>query len=66
MQTMGLLSLKFCVASTTLPFFEQQIEGQITFGVSVIMESLGLPLVEIQISGAALALQLLDVKCREL
>ena len=67
MQTMGVLSLMFCVASTTLLLFKQQTEGQITFGVSLILmlASLSLSLVEIQISGAALDLQLRDVKCRE-
>jgi hypothetical protein len=67
MQTMGVLSLMFCVASTTLLFFKQQTEGQITFGVSLILmlASLSLSLVEIQISGAALDLQLRDVKCRD-
>ncbi|MHB1079619.1 MAG: DUF2721 domain-containing protein [Prosthecobacter sp.] len=67
MQTMGVLSLMFCVASTTLLFFKQQTVGQITFGVSLILmlASLTLSLVEIQISGAALDLQLRDVKCRE-
>ncbi|WP_397385715.1 DUF2721 domain-containing protein [Prosthecobacter sp.] len=67
MQTMGVLSLMFCVASTTLLFFKQQTEGQITFGVSLILmlASLTLSLVEIQISGAALDLQLRDVKCRD-
>ena len=67
MQTMGVLSLMFCVASTTLLFFKQQTEGQITFGVSLILmlASLSLSLVEIQISGAVLDLQLRDVKCRD-
>ena len=67
MQTMGVLSLMYCGASTTLLFFKQQTEGQITFGVSLILmlASLTLSLVEIQISGAALDLQLRDVKCRE-
>jgi len=68
MQTAGVLSLMFCVASTTLLFFKQQAEGQITFGVSLILmlASLSLSLVEIQMSGTALDLQLRDVKCREL
>ncbi|WP_395733459.1 DUF2721 domain-containing protein [Prosthecobacter sp.] len=67
MQTAGVLSLMFCVASTTLLFFKQQTEGQITFGVSLILMllSLTLSLVEIQMSGTALDLQLRDVKCRE-
>ncbi len=67
MQTAGVLSLMFCVASTTLLFFKQQTEGQITFGVSLILmlASLTLSLVEIQMSGTALDMQLRDVKCRE-
>lgn len=67
MQTAGVLSLMFCVASTTLLFFGRQTDGQITFGVSLILmlASLTLSLMEIQMSGAALDLQLRDVKCRE-
>jgi hypothetical protein len=66
MQTLGVLSLMFCVASTTLLFFGQQMSGQITFGISLILmlTSLTLSLVEIQMSGTALDLQLRDVKCR--
>jgi hypothetical protein len=67
MQTLGVLSLMFCVASTTLIFFDRQTGGQITFGVSLLLMfgSLALSLVEIQMSGTALDLQLQDVKCRE-
>ena len=67
MQTMGVLSLMFCVASTTLLFFGQQMSGQVTFGISLILmlASLALSLVEIQMSGTALDLQLRDVKCRD-
>jgi hypothetical protein len=67
MQTMGVLSLMFCVASTTLLFFGRQTDGQLTFGVSLLLmlASLTLSLMEIQISGAALDMQLRDVKCRE-
>jgi hypothetical protein len=67
MQTLGVLSLMFCVASTTLLFFGQQMSGQVTFGISLILMlvSLALSLVEIQMSGTALDLQLRDVKCRE-
>lgn len=67
MQTMGVLSLMFCVASTTLLFFGRQTDGQLTFGVSLLLmlASLTLSLIEIQISGAALDMQLRDVKCRE-
>jgi hypothetical protein len=67
MQTLGVLSLMFCVVSMTLLFFGRQAGGQITFGVSLILmlASLMLTLVEIQMSGTALDLQLRDVKCRE-
>jgi hypothetical protein len=67
MQTLGVLSLMFCVASTTLIFFDRQTGGQLTFGVSLLLMfgSLALSLVEIQMSGTALDLQLRDVKCRE-
>ena len=67
MQTLGVLSLMLCVASTTLLFFDRQTGGQITFGISLLLmlASLALSLVEIQMSGTALDLQLRDVKCRE-
>ncbi|WP_395736130.1 DUF2721 domain-containing protein [Prosthecobacter sp.] len=67
MQTLGVLSLMFCVASMTLLFFGRQAGGQATFGVSLVLmlASLTLTLVEIQMSGTALDLQLRDVKCRE-
>jgi len=67
MQTLGVLSLMLCVASMTLLFFGQQTGGQIAFGVSLILmlASLALSLVEIQMSGTALDLQLRDVKCRD-
>lgn len=67
MQTLGVLSLMFCVASTTLLFFDHQTGGQITFGISLLLmlASLSLSLVEIQMSGTALDLQLRDVKCRD-
>jgi hypothetical protein len=55
------------VVSTTLIFFDRQAGGQITFGISLVLMlgSLTLSLVEIQMSGTALDLQLQDVKCRE-
>jgi len=67
MQSMGVLSLMFCVASMTLLFFGRQTEGQITFGVSLILmlASLTFSLVEIQMSGTALDMHLRNVKCRE-
>ena len=67
MQTLGVLSLMLCVASMTLLFFDRQTGGQIAFGVSLLLmlASLTFSLVEIQMSGTALDLQLRDVKCRE-
>ncbi len=67
MQTLGVLSLMMCVVSMTLLFFDRHLGGQITFGVSLLLMlgSLTLSLVEIQMSGTALDLQLKDVKCRE-
>ena len=67
MQTFGVLSLMMCVASMALLFFEKQVGGQVTFGVSLVLmlASLSLSLVEIRMSGLALDLQLRDVKCRD-
>jgi Protein of unknown function (DUF2721) len=67
MQSMGVLSMMFCVVSMTLIFFGLQAGGQITFGISLLLMliSLTLTMVEIQISGTALDLHLQDVKCRE-
>ena len=67
MQTLGVLSLMFCVVSMTFLFFSHQTGGQITFGISLLLMlgSLAFTLVEIQMSGTALDLQLRDVKCRE-
>lgn len=67
MQTLGVLSLMFCVVSMTLLFFDRQTGGQLTFGLSLILMlgSLTLSMVEIQMSGKALDLQLKDVKCCE-
>lgn len=67
MQTLGVLSLMFCVVSMTLLFFGRQTGGQLTFGLSLILMlgSLTLSMVEIQMSGKALDLQLKDVKCCE-
>lgn len=67
MQALGVLSLMLCVVSMTLLFFGKQAGGQITFGISLVLMlgSLTLSLVEIQMSGTALDLQLRDVKCRE-
>ncbi|MES2713397.1 MAG: DUF2721 domain-containing protein [Pseudomonadota bacterium] len=67
MQAFGVLSLMLCVVSTILLFFDRQTAGQITFGISLLLmlASLTLSLIEIQMSGTALDLQLRDVKCRE-
>jgi hypothetical protein len=64
MQTLGVLSLMLCVISMTLLFFDRQTGGQVTFGLSLILMlgSLTLSLVEIQMSGKALDLQLKDVR----
>ncbi|MCA1962740.1 MAG: DUF2721 domain-containing protein [Prosthecobacter sp.] len=64
MQSLGVLSLIFCVASMTLLFFQRQTAGQITFGFSLglMLSSLVLSLVEIQLSGRALDLQIQDVE----
>lgn len=63
MQSLGVLSLIFCVASMSVLFFEKQTAGQVTFGISLglMLGSLLLSLVEIQMSGRALDLQLQDV-----
>ena len=67
MQSLGVLSLILCVVSMTCLFFGSQGAGQGAFGVSLVLMlgSLTLCLVEIQMSGRALDLQLRDVKCRE-
>jgi hypothetical protein len=67
MQTLGVLSMMFCVVSMTLLFFENQPLGQITFGISLVLMlgSLALSLTEIQMSGTALDMQLRDIKCEE-
>lgn len=67
MQSLGVLSLMLCVVSMTCLFFGSQAAGQGAFGVSLVLMlgSLTLCLLEIQMSGRALDLQLRDVKCRE-
>ena len=65
MQSLGVLSMMLCVVSMTLLFFENQPLGQTAFGVSLLLMigSLALSLKEIQMSGAALDMQLRDIKC---
>lgn len=67
MQALGVLSLVACVVSMSLLFFENQAAGQVGFGTSLLLMlgSLVLSLVEIQLSGTALDLQLQDVECRD-
>lgn len=52
MQTLGVLSLIFCVVSMRLIFFGRQTGGQVAFGVSLVLMLglLTLSLVEIQMS----------------
>lgn len=67
MQTLGVLSIMLCVISMTFLFFGRQTGGQMAFGASLLLMfgSLTLSLIEIQMSGTALDMQLRDVKCRE-
>lgn len=67
MQALGVLSIMMCIISMTLLFFDQQTPGQITFGLSLLLmfASLSFSMVEIQMSGRALDLQLQDVECRD-
>jgi len=67
MQALGVLSIMFCVISMTFLFFGGQTGGQMAFGASLLLmfASLTLSLIEIQMSGTALDMQLRDVKCRE-
>ena len=64
MQTAGVLSLMLCIISTAGLFLEHQTSGQIAFALSrlFMFASLALALVEIQMSGSALDLQLQDVQ----
>ncbi len=64
MQTLGVLSLIMCIVSMTFIFFDQQLGGQITFGLSLLLmlASLVLTLQEIRKSGIALDLHLQDVE----
>lgn len=65
MQAAGVLSLMMCIISTTFLLFDQQTGGLISFALSLLLmlASLALALLEIQMSGRALDLQLQDVKC---
>lgn len=67
MQTLGVLSILMCVVSMALIFLGHQTGAQITFGLSLLLKfsSLTLSLVEIQMSGKALDMQLSRVECRE-
>lgn len=67
MQTLGGLSIMACLVSMTLLFFDHQGGGQAAFATSLVLmfSSLALSLVEIQMSGTALDVQLRDVQCRE-
>ncbi len=67
MQALGVLSIMMCIVSMILLFFDQQTAGQIAFGLSLLLmfASLSFSMVEIQMSGRALDLQLQDVECKE-
>lgn len=64
MQSLGVLSLMLCVVSMNSLFFSWQLLGQLTFGLSLMFmfASLTLCLMEIQMSGRALDLQLRNVE----
>lgn len=68
MQVTGILSLIACTVSMGFLFFDHQPGGPIAFGLSLLLMtgSLTLSLVEISMSGAALQLQLGDMRksCR--
>jgi hypothetical protein len=63
MQSLGVLSLMLCVVSMGLLFFGQQLGGQLSFGLSLLLMlgSLTLALAEIQQSGRALDLEVQDM-----
>ena len=64
MQVFGVLSLLLCVICMFLLFYNQQIIGRYTFGISLILliVSLALSVYEIQISVRALKLHLGDME----
>ena len=64
MQALGVLSLISCIVSMGFLFFDVQLGGQITFGLSLLLmlASLVLTLREIQKSSIALDLHLRDVE----
>ena len=64
MQALGVLSLLLCVICMFLLFYNQQLLGRYTFGVSLIllMASLGISVYEIQISVKALQLHLSNME----
>lgn len=64
MQVFGVLSLLLCVVCMFLLFYDQQIFGRFTFGLSLILLiiSLALSVYEIQISVKALKLHLGDME----
>lgn len=64
MQTMGILALLFCVVCMALLLLGLQGPAQWVFGASLFLmtASLGLSLVEIQLSGGALNLHLRDIE----
>lgn len=68
MQVMGVLSFILCVLSMFLLFMDNQIGGQISFGISLLslMLSLIILIYEVQISVDAIAYQLQDYEEHDL
>lgn len=68
MQVMGVLSFILCVLSMFLLFMDNQIGGQISFGISLLslMLSLIILIYEVQISVDAIAYQLQDYEDHDL
>jgi hypothetical protein len=65
MQSLGVLSMMLCVVSMALIFLNWQLGGKAAFVASLglMLASLSLALVEVQLSGRALDIQLRSVKC---
>ena len=64
MQCMGVLSLIVCIGSVVFLFFDFRTSGEILFGCGLILMllSLVLCLMEVQISGLALEIELEDME----
>jgi len=67
MQTMGILALLLCVVCMILLLMGLVVAAKWVFGASLALmtASLGLSLVEIQLSGGALSLHLRDIESND-